>query len=155
MTRLSFATLLLVPLLAACAGEDTNFDDVEAIAAAKVEICHLNNGAGEYAIIEVSENSLDSHLDHGDTIYTDEQSCECTVLYDCLVNPTFSEPVGGAGADTDECVTFEAADADCLSDFTSAYGSQALADCSPSFAFDCGLDTLANQNGCGCAPLGY
>ena len=76
MRRLSLATFVLVPLLTACATEGDSFDDVEAIAAAKVEMCHFNNGQGEYALVEVAENAVESHVAHGDTLFADDQDCD-------------------------------------------------------------------------------
>ena len=83
MARLSPAILVLLPLLAACEGQDASFNDVEAIAASKVEVCHFNNGAHEYSLIDVAESSVESHIDHGDTLYADDQDCDGEPDYVC------------------------------------------------------------------------
>ena len=82
MTRpvLSLLTLTGLLFLAGCAssapGEALPNDlSYRAKSNQKVQICHVTSGSNGYVLIEVSENALDAHLDHGDylpsTLYDD------------------------------------------------------------------------------------
>lgn len=72
---LSFPLALI--FATSCADPDAAYlADAEAIGADKVEVCHFNNGNHAYTLIDVSENALDTHLDHGDTLYADDQDCD-------------------------------------------------------------------------------
>ncbi len=75
MARLSLFSASLLSLLVACGAEEGQFDDAEAIGAAKVEVCHFTNGQGAYTVIDVAESSVCSHLDHGDTLFADDPDC--------------------------------------------------------------------------------
>ncbi len=132
MPRLSLLSFALLSTLAACAESDGSVEDVEAIGAAKVEVCHMNNGVGEYTIIDVAESSVDAHLAHGDALYSDELSCVCAAHDSCYEGLTTYEGPGG------ECLEHDGYDEDCLSNFVQTYGVDAAVTCNPGFAATCG-----------------
>ncbi len=142
MTRLFLIVLTAMTSLTACDQEAGDFDGVEAIAAAKVEVCHFNQGKGEYTLVDVSQTAVSSHLNHGDTLFADDPDCSgisaglSTILSQC------AEDLGLSGYGE-------------LRDYyTSSIGGTGSIEELSCFC-DCGLcpDCGTFNNGCECAVL--
>lgn len=138
MSRLSILTLSLLSVLAACDTQGDDFDDVEAIAAAKVEVCHTTNGTYGYTLIDVAQSSVDSHLAHGDTLFADDT--DCNGAPDPLSAETWSQCL--EDYNVDNMAELQA---------VAGYGVEALqCACDCSLCSDCGTGPLT----CPCAPAG-